>query len=214
MSFIISSVEKFNEIAGNDFERDEARISAMEHYFSKGGVIKVAPSSNSWPSLLYPNPLNLKTKIDKLSTNRGIFLKKQFAWKQKLRDASIYELANNVKKFKEKAYWKHVSKYMSDQDYRADADSVKLPIHLVADKRWKPMIEMFVEDYDYRKKLTETVEKSIVYKDDKRVARFADVIQSFRVDESTKKINELQAKIDAIDKDIESMKEMMKWGKS
>ena len=81
-------------------------------------------------------------------------------------------------------------------------------------RRWKPMIEMFVQNYDYRKKLTETVDRSIVYKGDRRVAKFAEVIRSFRIDESSKKVEELQKKIDLIDKDLEAMKELMKWAKS
>ena len=214
MSSIISSFEKFKDAAGKGFEEDEVRVSALQHYFSKGGVIKISSAGSPWPSLAYPSVFSLKNKMDFISKNRTLLLRKQSSWKQKLREASIYHFTNNVKKFKEKAYWQHLAKYASDAEYRADADSIKLPVHLLADKRWKPMIEMFVQDYDYRKKLAETVARSIVYKNDKRVARFADVIQSFRVSESSKKIEELQKKIDAMDRDLEAMKELMKWAKS
>ena len=83
------------------------------------------------------------------------------------KSASNYHLTNQVLKLKEPLYWKHIAKMATDSDYRKDAETVKLPAHLVSDKKWQPMVKMFVNDLDYRKQLSETVRTSVVYKKEK-----------------------------------------------
>jgi len=212
---IISSFDKFSKVCkGLAFEKNPERVSALKHYFSKGGVIQISPGKNGWPKLIYPSPARLKQQINEVSALKGDFEKKQSDWRKKYFEASVYHITHNVKKLKEPLYWQHLAKAAADPDYRNDAAIVKLPVHLVADKRWKPMIKMFVTDLEYRKQLTETVQNSIVYKKDPRVAKFADTLQNFRMDESTKKIEFFQKKIDSLDQDISALNELLKWSKS
>ena len=72
---------------------------------------------------------------------------------------------------------------------------------------------MFVNEIDYRKQLAETVETSIVYKKDKRVARYANQLNSFREDISKQKTENLQQKIDLVNKDIQMLNAILKWTK-
>ena len=76
------------------------------------------------------------------------------------------------------------------------------------------MVRMFVESIDYRKQLTETVQKSIVYRKEKRVARFADTLQDFRLEASNKKLNELEKKLSEIEAEQTTLQELQKWAKS
>jgi len=209
---IISSFEKFNARVKNiDSEKNPRRIEALKHYFAKGGIISIAETDNNWPKLLYPNRSRLKQQIVSLQELRKLYAQRLSSWQKKFSQAKSYHLMHNVKKLKEPLYWRHMAKYFASKDYRKDADSVKLPAHLVSDKRWKPMVEMFVKDLDYRKQLTETVEKSVVYKNNKTVARFADDLRSFRMEQSNRQIAELEKKLSEIDRDIESMQELSKW---
>ena len=75
------------------------------------------------------------------------------------------------------------------------------------------MIKMFVEDLDYRKQLAETVDTSIVYKNDKRVAKYADQLKGFRKSLSVKKRDMFQEKVDEISQDLEMYNEILKWAK-
>ena len=104
-----------------------------------------------------------------------------------------------------------MAKYFSDQDYRKDVDTVKLPVNLVADGRWKPMVKMFVNNLDYRKQLTQTVDESIVYAKDKKVAKYAETLQNFRSEQSGRKIEALEKKLAEIDADISALNEINKW---
>ena len=100
-----------------------------------------------------------------------------------------------------------------DTDYRNDSNSVNLHAHLFSDPRWKPMVKMFVNDLEYRKQLTETVSTSIVYKKDKKVAKYADELKEFRMTASNKQMTDLQSKLDNINVTEKALKEIQRWAK-
>ncbi len=214
---VISSFEKFLSLypqlrdSGEKSERSEA----LKKYFAHGGIISVSgEASNGWPRLIYPSPLRISQQIDELSRAKGLFSKKKGDWKNEHFHASIYNTVNNVKKLKDALYWKHLIKFAVNPDYRADASKVRLPVHLVPDKRWRPMVCMFVNDLDYRKQLTETFESSIVYKKDKKLAKYADQLQEFRKGLSENKMGSLQKKIEGLESRIKCFQEILKWAKS
>jgi hypothetical protein len=209
---IISSFEKFAARLPKDFAfaKHSARVSALKHYFSKGGVVSIAGSEKDWPKLLYPTKDSLKQKIFDCQEKRKKYESSLADWKRHFVQAQFYHILNNFKKLKEPVYWKHLAKILSDSDYRKDAESVKLPAHLVSDKHWKPMVQMFVSDLEYRKQLTETVENSIVYKD-RTVAKYADDSREFRMSQSKRQIDDLEKKILVLDGDISTMQELIKW---
>ncbi len=192
------------------FEFSAERKTALVHYFGKGGIIR-AHMVNDKPKLVYPTKLRLRALIKEKESLRKNFFGKKKDWDKKFKEAKLYNLNHSVKKISSPLYWKHLAKMMSDADYKADAEKVKLPLHLVSDKRWQPMIRMFIENLEYRKQLTETVENSIVYKKDKKLACYATELQQFRKSESTRKIIELQKKIDEANADINSYNELIKW---
>ncbi|MBN2067492.1 MAG: hypothetical protein JW744_03420 [Candidatus Diapherotrites archaeon] len=210
---IVSSFVQLQRMLPKGFEGgfDSTRLVASKHYLSKGGVLHVSALQNEWPRLLYPTRAHLKKKVEELD-----FLKAQYAtrlsdWKKKFNEAKSYHTVQNIKKLKEPLFWQHMAKCAVDKDYRADSDKVKLPVSLVADRRWKPMIKVFLNDLDYRKQLVQTVEESIVYKESKKVAQYADLLQNFRMEQSNRKIDELERKIADLDADITAMHELSKW---
>ena len=213
-SHIISSFEKFsNQFSDQPFMANgsDERKRALKNYFKNGGVISVGRSRGDWPKLIYPPPRRLKEQIKELQELKQKFVTQKRNWSKKHSEAENYHLTNNVKKLAEPLYWKHMAKYATDFDYREDAKSVKLPAHLVADPRWKPMVKMFVNDIEYRKNLTETVQNSIVYKKERKVAKYANELQSFRMERSSKEIELLEKKIGNLDVQIGTLQTIMKW---
>jgi hypothetical protein len=192
-------------------ESEPARASALKHYLSKGGVLRIAPEESGWPKLLYPTKIHLRKKIDETRALRSQYYKRLESWQQKFDGAKNYHSLHNLKKLKEPLFWRHVAKCAVDPGYKSDAARVKLPVHLVADSRWKPMVKTFISDQDYRKQLVQTVDESIVYKNDKRVAQYADQLQGFRMEQSNRKIEELAKKLEALDADITAMQELTRW---
>jgi hypothetical protein len=194
-----------------DMAKFAPRLDAIKHYLSNGGILSISLQDSSFPKLLYPNKLRVKRQVNELQELRGHYHERLVSWRKKLQQAQIYFTVNNVKKLKEPLYWKHMAKYFSDSDYRKDVDTVKLPVNLVADGRWKPMVKMFVNNLDYRKQLTQTVDESIVYAKDKKVAKYAETLQNFRSEQSGRKIEALEKKLAEIDADISALNEINKW---
>ncbi len=194
-----------------DLQSEAARVVALKHYLSKGGVLRIAHSENAWPRLLYPTKTHLRKKSEETRLLRSKYDNRLGSWQRKFNDAKSYHSMHNLLKLKEPLFWKHMAKCAIDPDYRADSEKVKLPVNLVADSRWKPMVKMFVSDIEYRKQLVQTVGESIVYKKNKRVALYADLLQSFRMEQSNRKIDELKQKLAALDADINAMQELARW---
>ena len=210
-SNIISSISVFDERF--EVPKTEARYSALKKYFSRGGVISAVKSNKQWPKIIYPSPLRVDAQLKELFVLKENYSQKIKDWKKKLQTAKSYHSRHQMLKFSEPLYWKHVAKTLADSDYRDDSAKVKLPVHLVADPKWKPMIRMFVTDLEYRKNLVETVETSIVYKKDKKVARYADELQNFRSEMSNTKIKELKKKTTKLSAEINSLQLIKKWTK-
>ncbi len=210
---IVSSFKQLETLLPKRFdaEREAARVSALKHYLQKGGVLHLVPSDAGWPKMLYPTKAHLRKRAEELRFLREQYASRLSGWQKKFNDARSYSVVHNVKKFKEPLFWKHMARYAIDPDYRSDSDKVKLPVNLVADRRWKPMIKVFLSDLEYRKQLVQTVEESIVYKKNKRVAQYADLLQRFRMEQSDRKITELQKKLAVLDADIEVMQQLARW---
>jgi len=212
MHKVISSVKDFDKDFP-DAPKEGIRRDSLARYLAINGVVKAISVEKEWPKLLYPDSRVLDAKIREVKEKIKLYEGKMNEWKGKHLSASMYHQVNQVKKLKEPLYWKHMAKMATDSDYRKDADSVKLPAHLVADKKWKPMVKMFVNDIEYRKQLAETVNTSMVYKKNKKVAQFADNLQSFRMDAAQKQMGELQKKIDSMNETEKALKEMQVWAK-
>jgi hypothetical protein len=213
MHKVISSIEQFEKDFPSLIDEKERKL-ALGRYFQIHGVVKLVPTEkDKWPKLIYPNIGVLDFKIKESKDKKKIYAGKLNEWKMKHLSASMYHQVNQVKKFAEPVYWQHIAKTMTDADYRKDADSVKLPAHLVADKKWKPMVKMFVNDIEYRKQLSETVTTSMVYKKERKVAKFADDQQNFRMDASDKQIKEIEEKIKELEETELALKELQKWAK-
>jgi hypothetical protein len=209
---VIASIKDF-EKTFPDAPKDGDRRKALEKYFAVNGVIKAIAGEKEWPKISYPNNEVLESKLREIEEKKKIYSKKLSQWKSKHFSASMYHQVNQVKKLGEPLYWKHMAKVISDPDYRKDAESVKLPAHLVADRKWQPMVKMFVNDLEYRKQLTETVSTSIVYKNNKKVAQFADDLQGFRMGAAGKQVEELEERITELEETKKALKEMQKWAK-
>ncbi|VVB76216.1 Uncharacterised protein [uncultured archaeon] len=212
MHKVIASVKDFDK----DFPKtpkEGARKDALERYFAIHGVVKAIATEKEWPKLLYPDVRVLDSKIKELIEKKKIYSDKLSEWKKKHSSAANYHNVNQVKKFGQPLYWEHLAKTIVDSDYRKDANSVKLPVHLVADNKWKPMVKTFVHDIEYRKQLAETVNTSIIYKKDKKVARYADELQGFRMGAAGKQVKDLEETIADLNLTEKALRELQKWAK-
>jgi len=212
---IISSVERLKESHPlADLEANPSRAEALKDYFAFGGFISVIPFGNGWPKLIYPSKKRIEFQLNKLDEEKKLFESKLSDWKKKYSQAKNYKNTIFMKKFSEPVYWQHLIKKLTDAEYKESVERVKLPIDLVADKKYKPMVETFLKDDEYRRHLIEAFENSVVYKKDKRLAKHASHLQEFRQEISETKIKELEKRLVLINKNISCLKEVMKWADS
>ena len=210
MSHIFSSYSDFSK-KFKGISKDKERAAALKRYLERGGVISVGSRIRTWPKLLYPTVLNVREKTRELKERKSLYDKQHAQWKKSHYSAKTYEIRQEFLKLKEPLFWKHLMKYNTNKDYRKDADSIKLPVNLVADKRWQPMIRMFVDNSEYRKNLVETVNYSIVYKNDKKLAKYAGQIKEFRMEISSKAIDKINEKLIDINQQINDLGQMASW---
>ncbi|MBI5553150.1 MAG: hypothetical protein HY917_00230 [Candidatus Diapherotrites archaeon] len=215
MGHIISSFPSFEkEFKDNSFlAANPKRTEALRAYFAQGGVVSLSRRPQGWPKLVYPSQDRILSQKAEVTEVRKTLMIKKRSWEKKREQALNYHKNNHLKKFAEPLYWKHQLRIAVDKDYRDDTDRVKLPTHLVADPRWKPLIKTFLENMEYRKQLTETIQTSIAYKGDKHLAQYADDIISFREDISGKELKELDRKIDSLDRILSALNQMELWAK-
>lgn len=200
------------------WRQENARVQALKVYFSNGGIISISPNSagkkEAWPKLLYPNSTRVEQQIADLEEKRRLFSAKKKDWGHKRMEAETQDLRHNIKKFGDALYWKHMTKMLTDKDYRADYNAVKMPTHLVSDPRYRGMVNKFVNDFEYRKQLAETVQHSIVYKKNKRVAKYASDVNEFRAGISSYKEEQASKKLEELDNQINALREILRWSKS
>ncbi len=212
---VISSITLFSSTYPNlkVAEGTDSRSVALKKYFSDGGVVSVEASGPAWPKLVYPSVSRLESQITTAATTKQNFEKEKARWEKKLLEENLYHFRHNVYKFSQPVYWKHVAKLLTNRDYKHDAGQVSLPAHLVSDKRWKPMVETFVNNIEYRKQLVETVQQGLVYKNSKKVGKYANDLREFRMEIATKKITALKEKIKQLDEQIKAFQEIRTWAK-
>ncbi|MBI4210774.1 MAG: hypothetical protein HY544_04685 [Candidatus Diapherotrites archaeon] len=211
---IISSYSSFQERFGIQEGKDtRERLGALKRYFARGGVISAVKASEKhvWPKLLYPSILRIDAQIKELAELKDNYGKRLAEWKGKQSSAKSYHRRHQVMKFSEPLYWQHTAKSLTDKDYSEDARKVGLPVHLSADPKWKPMINMFINDLEYRKNLVETVQTSIVYKKDKKVAKYADVLIDLRSEISEARLSEFNEKLKQVEEELAALKAIRKW---
>ncbi|MEW6295500.1 MAG: hypothetical protein AB1467_04375 [Candidatus Diapherotrites archaeon] len=209
---IISSFNQFRTAAGKiDLSSNNERVEALNRYFEQGGFVSILPNSSGWPKLTYPSKHRIKEMLQQLNEKKDLFSRKHGDWQQKHFQAKTYKMFTKLKKFADRTYWDHTIKSIKDKSYRNEAQKVKLPTHLVADPKFKPMIKMFVNDPEYRRQLIETIEHSIVYRDRKELGRYANFLQEFRKNISEDKMKEIKEKLKEIDSDIKMYNALQKW---
>ena len=198
-------LENFPEI-----EKDVEKKAALETYFRIGGIVS-AVRERGTVRINYPDYLRLKKQLEDIERQIKFLEEKKKFWEKKKFDAKVYDIKNKALMFFSPTFWKHLQKYFTDSEYKRAAETVKLPVEMVSEPKYKAMIEMFVNNEEYRKQLVETVNESIVYKSDKRVAKYAHTLQKFRLDTAEQNLNNINKKIEHLKEAKKAIKVIMKW---
>ncbi len=188
----------------------DAEVDAIDRFFKKGNILSVLVKEEE-VSLIYPRTEFFLMRLASMENLYNDFRKRRDYWVNELKSIQMQEQTQKVKMLAHPLFWKHSVKKIVDSNYKKKADKVELPIHLVSDEKWKPMLETFIKDSEYRDRLSDTVENSIFYSDTKKLAQQAKDITEFKVSQSKRKIEEFQGKMKKLEHEIESYNAIQKF---
>ena len=212
---VFESMEKIKaRFAGAPFlDTNARRKKALEHYFSRRGVIQldVNAKPGKWPALSYPHAEKLQNQIVELSQKHRDHTSKKWHWQVTHLKASSKDVLAHAQKVTDPLYWQHIAKTVTDGEYRDAAKAIDLHATLISDKKYRPMIEAFVNNEEYRKQLTETVKTSIVYKDHKGLAKHADDRRKLQMDVSKSLVAKTHIQVEDAQSQLFALKELLKW---
>jgi hypothetical protein len=212
---IFDSLDKIKtRFAGAPFlSTHPRRAKALEQYFSRRGIVQLDTDAkpNHWPALRYPHREKLSAQIDELTLKHRDHTSKKWHWQMTHLKASSKEMVAHAQKVTDPLYWKHLAKSVTDSQYRDDARAIDLHASLISDKKYRPMIDAFVNNEEYRKQLTETVKTSIVYKDHKGLAKHAGDRKKLQMDVSKSLVEKTHIQVVDAQEQLFALKELLKW---
>jgi predicted metal-dependent phosphoesterase TrpH len=154
----LSELENFSEIKKLSLTEKES----ISKYLNEGGIIKA--KKDILFKIVYPSKDIIKKELHSIMEDYNSTLDKIQSWEKVEKDANSFIENNKIKKFINKTFWLHKFKSISDKTYKDDFKKINIPIEYIGDESINKVVETFIKDLDYRKKLIETIETSIVYK--------------------------------------------------
>ena len=154
----LSELENFSEIKKLSLTEKES----ISKYLNEGGIIKA--KKDILFKIVYPSKDIIKKELHSIMEDYNSTLDKIQSWEKVEKDANSFIENNKIKKFINKTFWLHKFKSISDKTYKDDFKKINIPIEYIGDASINKVVETFIKDLDYRKKLIETIETSIVYK--------------------------------------------------
>lgn len=191
------------------------RKKALDYYFSKHGIIQLETESktNGWPSLIYPSAEKLSAQIEALEIKHREHSSKKWNWQMTHFKTASHQMIAHTQKIVDPLYWKHLSNVITDKEYRDSAKLIDLQPTLMADEKYRPMIQAFVHNPDYRKQLTETVKTSPAYQNHKGLAKHAEDRRQLKMDISKNIVEKTGVQVEANQVHLNALRELLNWSK-
>ncbi len=223
MPEVIESIASFEKkSSGAAFlSRESHRKKALEHYFSRKGIIQVefplttdgTPHFKDWPKLVYPSTEKLQLQIDELEQKQKRFFSSKWNWQLTHAKARTRDVVQHAKKLVDPLFWQHVTKNATDKEYRDASKSIGIRSKLIANEKYRPMIQSFVHNPDYRAQLLETVKHSPAYQNHEGLAKNAEQQKELQLHISSSQLEKTDTKLQEIEAQLTSLRELLRWSK-
>jgi len=184
-------------------EQDKEYIA----YFIKKKAIHVVDRK-----IVYPKIEDIKYGIEKIEAAIKELKSTSDFWKKERNVAEKYHKVLPINMVFKKNYWRHTTKKLLDKSYKQDMIDAKLNDKVLLDPEYRNLFETFLVDPDYRKKLKETVNTSIIYRNNK-IGDYSIRKQEFKKSSAEIKIKQMDDQIKDASyklKVLEKIKEYLK----
>lgn len=160
--------------------------------------------------IIHPRIGDLTTKIEELRNKITKLKKLKKFWESQRDNAKNYYAKIKLTKYFKTKYWQHKLKQAINPEYKEDVISTKLTDDVLMDPEYKTLFETFLVDYDYRKKLSDTVNKSIIYRDN-NIGDHNKKKQIFKTENAQNKIEKITEQINQYNTEIIANKIVIKY---
>ncbi len=153
--------------------------------------------------IIHPGLKDLEQKISELAETKDKLKGLKRFWGKEKDKAHNYYRNIKVTKFFKGKFWKHKIKQAVNPEYREDVVNCKLTDEVMMDPEYGTLADTFLVDYDYRKKLSDTVNRSLIYKDNvigdhnRKRQQFKKENAQVKIDQLTEKIQQTISEINA-----------------
>jgi hypothetical protein len=189
----ITNTQKLIESINIDLNKEEQ--SYLDIFFKKRFLI-IENSKIKYPTT---SQIIIKQKAIKIELKKAQEIK--VYWQSSKSNAENYYKKIFLKKYFKKDYWKHKIKELTNKNYKDDFKNINISEETLMDPQYKHLLNAFLVDPDYRQKLTNTVNTSIIYKN-KNIGDISKKKMDFKIDTANKKLNQINIKIQEIKKNL------------
>jgi hypothetical protein len=200
----ITTIEELSETL--DLNLTEKEIKLLR-YFLKKKIIHIANKK-----IIYPGVSETRKKQIEIEKNLSKLEKELNYWKNNKNKVERNKKLAPITMFLKKNYWRHKIKEITNKEYKQDVLDSRLTDKVLLDPEYSNLFETFLVNPDYRKKLKETINTSIVYKNNsiggysEKKKEFKIKTSEMKIDQLRKQLKESQFKKEMYDKIIEILK--------
>ena len=155
--------------------------------------------------IIFPKYEDVKYNLEKQIIDAKELKHNLSFWKNEKAVAERYHKLLPLTMILKKNYWRHSIKKITDKQYKKDIEETKLTTKILLDPEYRNLFETFIIDPDYRKKLKETVNTSIIYKNNK-IGDYSIKKQEFKQSNAKIKIKTITEQINDLDNKIQENK--------
>jgi hypothetical protein len=176
----------------------------MDAYFKKKFIILENKK------IIHPNIRELEKKVSELQETKDKLKGLKKFWEKEKDKAHNYYRDIRLKKYFKGKFWKHKIKQALNPEYREDVINCKLTDEVIMDPEYGTLADTFLVDYDYRKKLSDTVNKSLIYKNNV-IGDHNKKRQQFKKENAITKIDHITEKLNATNLEILAYQTVIKY---
>jgi len=137
-------------IKSSRFTRKLSIDEACRAYSGSGGILRTENGR-----LVFPGKDRLVEQMTETAMRRDSLTEQIRFWHRLHRDTASSNALTEVARLTDPLYWEHMLKMATEKDYRDAFEKVALPMRHMSDNKYRKIVETFVNNSDYRRRLVE-----------------------------------------------------------
>ena len=137
-------------IKSSRFTRKLAIDEACRAYSGNGGILRTEKGR-----LIFPDKDRLIEQMTETAMRKDSLTEQIRFWHRLHRDTASSNTLTEVARLTDPLYWEHMLKMATEKDYRDAFEKVALPMRHMSDNKYRKIVETFVNNPDYRRRLVE-----------------------------------------------------------